>query len=60
LAVARRGREGPRRGVAGEHEEAHGAAPTIVYFDLMMLLDNEAGTITEWSQTGEEHLVSMS
>jgi hypothetical protein len=29
------------------------AAPKISYFDLMMLLDNEAGTVTEWSQNGE-------
>jgi hypothetical protein len=29
-----------------------GAAPTIRYFDLQMLLDNEAGTVTEWSREG--------
>jgi hypothetical protein len=28
--------------------------PTIRYFDLQMLLDNEAGTVTEWSKTGEK------
>jgi len=31
-----------------------GAAPTIRYFELQMLLDNEAGTVTEWSQRGEK------
>ena len=31
-----------------------GAAPTIRYFELQMLLDNEAGTVTEWSQAGEK------
>jgi hypothetical protein len=30
------------------------AAPTIRYFELQMLLDNEAGTVTEWSQGGEK------
>lgn len=34
-------------------QQRTGAAPEITYFDLMMLLDNEAGTVTEWSQTGE-------
>lgn len=29
-----------------------GAAPTIRYFELQMLLDNESGTITEWSKSG--------
>jgi hypothetical protein len=29
-----------------------GAPPTIRYFALQMLLDNEAGTVTEWSKTG--------
>lgn len=29
-----------------------GSAPTIRYFDLQMLLDNEAGTVTEWSKSG--------
>ena len=31
-----------------------GGAPTIRYFELQMLLDNEAGTVTEWSQDGEK------
>ena len=35
-------------------EKRTGTAPTITYFDLMMLLDNESGTVTEWSQTGEK------
>jgi hypothetical protein len=39
-------------------EKRTGAAPTIVYFDLMMLLDNEAGTVTEWSETGEKQVVA--
>ena len=34
-------------------EKRTGAAPAIRYFDLQMLLDNEAGTVTEWSKTGE-------
>ena len=25
----------------------------IRYFDLQMLLDNETGTVTEWSKAGE-------
>jgi hypothetical protein len=29
-----------------------GAAPAIRYFDLQMLLDNEAGTVTEWTREG--------
>lgn len=29
-----------------------GSAPTIRYFDLQMVLDNEAGTVTEWSKSG--------
>ena len=35
-------------------EKRTGAAPMIRYFDLQMLLDNEAGTVTEWSKTGEK------
>ena len=31
-----------------------GAPPTIRYFQLQMLLDNEAGTVVEWSKTGEK------
>ena len=35
-------------------EKRTGAAPVIRYFALQMLLDNEAGTVTEWSKTGEK------
>jgi hypothetical protein len=31
-----------------------GSMPTIRYFELQMLLDNETGTVTEWSQRGEK------
>jgi len=37
-------------------EQRTGAAPSIRYFDLQMLLDNEAGTVTEWSKTGEKRV----
>jgi hypothetical protein len=33
-------------------EKRTGAAPQIRYFGLQMLLDNEAGTVTEWSADG--------
>ena len=33
-------------------EKRTGAMPTIRYFALQMLLDNEAGTVTEWSRSG--------
>jgi len=33
-------------------EKRTGAPPTIIYFGLQMLLDNEAGTVTEWSKAG--------
>ena len=29
-------------------EKRTGAKPVIKYFDLLMLLDNEKGTVTEW------------
>lgn len=35
-------------------ERRTGSAPVIRYFELQMLLDNEAGTVTEWSKTGEK------
>ena len=35
-------------------EKRTGAAPVIRYFELQMLLDNEAGTVTEWSKAGEK------
>lgn len=34
-------------------EKRTGAPPTIAYFDLMMILDNAAGHVTEWSSGGE-------
>ena len=34
-------------------EQRTGSAPTIRYFDLQMLLDNDTGTVTEWSETGD-------
>ena len=33
-------------------EQRTGAPPRIVYYDLMMLLDNEAGTVTQWPSGG--------
>jgi len=30
-----------------------GAAPTIRYFDLFLLIDNEAGTVTEFPEAAE-------
>src|SRR5690606_34539806 len=33
-------------------EKRTGAPPEIRYFDLLMLLDNEAGRVTEWTETG--------
>ena len=38
-------------------EQRTGAAPTIRYFELQMLLDNEAGTVTEWSQRGRDEAI---
>ena len=35
-------------------EQRTGSAPVIRYFELQMLLDNEAGIVTEWSKTGEK------
>jgi hypothetical protein len=35
-------------------EQRTGSAPTIRYFELQMLLDNEAGTVTEWSRAGDK------
>jgi hypothetical protein len=33
-------------------EQRTGSAPAIRYFELQMLLDNETGTVTEWSKAG--------
>jgi hypothetical protein len=35
-------------------EQRTGAPPIIRYFQLQMLLDNEAGTLVEWSKTGDK------
>lgn len=32
-----------------------GAYPTIRYFDLFLLIDNEAGDVTEWDADGAAH-----
>ena len=32
-----------------------GGYATIRYFDLMTLVDNESGTITEWDENGKAH-----
>jgi hypothetical protein len=39
-------------------EKRTGAAPAIRYFELQMLLDNETGTVTEWSRTGEKRVTT--
>jgi hypothetical protein len=36
-----------------------GSPPRIAYFALQMLLDNEAGTVTEWSEAGEKSVHSV-
>ena len=46
--------------VAPAVEQRTGATPVIRYFGLQMLLDNEAGTVTEWSKSGERLLRQMS
>ena len=35
-------------------EKRTGAAPVIRYFDVQMLLDNETGTVTEWTKAGDK------
>jgi hypothetical protein len=35
-------------------EKRTGSAPEFRYFELQMLLDNETGTVTEWSPSGKE------
>jgi len=35
-------------------EKRTGSTPTIRYFDLQMLLDNEAAIVTEWTENGEK------
>jgi hypothetical protein len=39
-------------------ETRTGSAPRIVYYDLMLLLDNAAGTVTEWSKSGESKVLT--
>ncbi|MBX3554116.1 MAG: hypothetical protein KIT85_13425 [Pseudolabrys sp.] len=39
-----------------EVERRTGSRPEFRYFELQMLLDNEAGTVTEWSRTGEKRV----
>lgn len=36
-----------------------GSAPRITYFDLMMLLDNEAGSLTEWGEDGSRRVLDL-
>jgi hypothetical protein len=33
-------------------EKRTGSQPVIRYFDLLMLVDNEKGTVTEWTDSG--------
>ena len=39
-------------------EKRTGSKPTFRYFDLLMLLDNEKGTVTEWPEPGRPVLVA--
>jgi hypothetical protein len=39
-------------------EKRTGAKPTFRYFDLLMLLDNEKGTVTEWAEPDRSMLVA--
>ena len=34
-----------------------GAEPVIRYFDLLMVVDNENGSVTEWSESGDARAV---
>ena len=45
-----------REAVRNEVERRTGSRPEFRYFELQMLLDNEAGTVTEWSRTGEKRV----
>ena len=40
-------------------EARTGSPPEFRYFDLQMLLDNETGTVTEWSRSGEKSIRSL-
>jgi hypothetical protein len=39
-------------------EQRTGSKPTFRYFDLLMLLDNENGTVTEWPEPDRPVLVA--
>ena len=34
-----------------------GSEPVIRYFDLLMVVDNEDGSVTEWTESGEARQV---
>jgi hypothetical protein len=34
-----------------------GGYPTIRYFDLLLLIDNERGAVTEWASDGAAHVL---
>jgi 3-hydroxyacyl-CoA dehydrogenase len=34
-----------------------GSEPVIRYFDLLMVVDNEKGSVTEWTEGGDARLV---
>jgi hypothetical protein len=36
-----------------------GSPPRIRYFDLLLLVDNECGAVTEWSEDGEARPVAQ-
>jgi hypothetical protein len=39
-------------------EQRTGSKPTFRYFDLLMLLDNESGTVTEWPEPDRPRLIA--
>lgn len=39
-------------------EKRTGSKPSFRYFDLLMLLDNEKGTVTEWPEPDQPKLVA--
>lgn len=34
-----------------------GSEPVIRYFDLLMVVDNEDGSVTEWTESGDARQV---
>jgi hypothetical protein len=50
LAVARSGGKAHNAEWQAMVEKRTGSKPTFRYFDLLMLLDNEKGTVTEWPE----------